>query len=67
MTSPPAVRHIPLDQLVPSPTNVRKTPPSAAEDAELKASIRTRGLKPKFRSFDLNDSDHQWLASHLRF
>ena len=43
MTSP--VRHIPLDKLVPSPTNVRKTPPSAAEDAELKASIRTRGLK----------------------
>jgi ParB family transcriptional regulator, chromosome partitioning protein len=30
---------------VPSPTNVRKTPPSAAEDAELKASIRARGLK----------------------
>ena len=30
---------------MPSPTNVRKTPPSAAEDAELKASIRARGLK----------------------
>jgi ParB family chromosome partitioning protein len=45
MTSPPAVRNIPLDKLVPSPTNVRKTPPSAAEDAELKASIRARGLK----------------------
>jgi ParB family transcriptional regulator, chromosome partitioning protein len=26
-------------------TNVRKTPSSAAEDAELKASIRARGLK----------------------
>ena len=24
-------------------------------------------LTPKFRSFDLNDVDHQWLASHLRF
>jgi ParB family transcriptional regulator, chromosome partitioning protein len=45
MNSPPAVRYIPLDKLVPSPTNVRKTPPSAAEDAELKASIRARGLK----------------------
>jgi ParB family chromosome partitioning protein len=45
MTSPSAVRNIPLDKLVPSPANVRKTPPSAAEDAELKASIRTRGLK----------------------
>ena len=45
MTSPHAVCDIPLDKLVPSPTNVHKTPPSAAEDAELKASIRARGLK----------------------
>jgi ParB family chromosome partitioning protein len=45
MTSPSAVRNIPLDKLVRSPANVRKTPPSAAEDAELKASIRARGLK----------------------
>ena len=44
-TTPSAVRNIPLDKLVPSPANVRKTPPSAAEDAELKASIRARGLK----------------------
>ena len=44
-TTPSAVRNIPLDKLVPSPTNVRKTPPSAVEDAELKASIRARGLK----------------------
>ena len=44
-TTPSAVRNISLDKLVPSPTNVRKTPPSAAEDAELKASIRARGLK----------------------
>jgi hypothetical protein len=26
MTTPSAIRHIPLDKLVPSPTNVRKTP-----------------------------------------
>lgn len=45
MTATPSVRKIPLNQLVLSPTNVRKVPPSAAEDAELKASIRTRGLK----------------------
>jgi ParB family chromosome partitioning protein len=44
-TTPSAVRNIPLDKLVPSLANVRKTPPSAAEDAELKASIRARGLK----------------------
>src|SRR6266404_3254283 len=40
-----SVRNIPLDKLVLSPTNVRKTPPSAAEEAELKASIKARGLK----------------------
>jgi len=45
MTTTPSVRKIPLSQLVLSPTNVRKVPPSAAEDTELKASIRTRGLK----------------------
>ena len=45
MNAPSAVRNIMLDKLVLSPTNVRKTPPSAAEDAELKASIRSRGLK----------------------
>jgi ParB family chromosome partitioning protein len=45
MTTAPAVRNIPLNRLVLSPTNVRKTPPSAAEEAELKASIKARGLK----------------------
>src|ERR1700679_1982484 len=44
MTTTPAVRKIPLNRLVLSPTNVRKVPPSAAEDAELKASIKARGL-----------------------
>lgn len=44
MTTTPAVRKILLHKLVLSPTNVRKVPPSAAEDAELKASIRARGL-----------------------
>jgi ParB family chromosome partitioning protein len=44
MTTPSAVRNIPLNKLVLSPTNVRKTPPSAAEEAELKASIKARGL-----------------------
>src|SRR5690242_10514301 len=38
------VRDIPLDQLVPSPTNVRTVPASAAEDDELKASLRARGV-----------------------
>ena len=39
------VRTIPLDRLVLSPANVRKSPASASEDAELKASIRAGGLK----------------------
>ena len=45
METATTVRTIPLDRLVLSPANARKTPPSAAEDAELKASIKTRGLK----------------------
>ena len=45
MEAASAVRTIPLDRLVLSPANARKTPPSAAEDAELKASLKTRGLK----------------------
>jgi ParB-like chromosome segregation protein Spo0J len=45
MEAASAVRKIPLDRLVPSPANTRKTPPSAAEDVELKASIKARGLK----------------------
>lgn len=36
---------IPPDKLVLSPTNVRNTPATAAKEAELKASIRVRGLK----------------------
>jgi ParB family transcriptional regulator, chromosome partitioning protein len=45
MEAATAVRNIPLDRLVLSPANARKTPSSAAEDAELKASIKARGMK----------------------
>jgi ParB family chromosome partitioning protein len=45
MTNPSSVRNIPLNKLVLSPGNVRKTPPSAAEEAEMKASIKAGGLK----------------------
>ena len=38
------VRNIGVSQLVLSPANVRKTPATAAEDAELEASIRARGI-----------------------
>lgn len=45
MPATSVIRKIPLNQLVLSPINVRKTPPSASEEAELKASIKARGLK----------------------
>ena len=42
--APSKVRNISLSQLVLSPTNVRKTPATAAEEAQLEASIRARGI-----------------------
>jgi ParB family chromosome partitioning protein len=44
MTASSKVRNIALSQLVLSPTNVRKTPATAAEDAALEASIRAEGI-----------------------
>ena len=43
MTVRSKVRNIELSELVLSPTNVRKTPVTAAEDAALEASIRAKG------------------------
>ena len=43
MTARSKVRNIALSQLVLSPTNVRKTPATAAEDMALEASIRAQG------------------------
>ena len=40
----PAIRQIALDRLVIAPENVRKTPPDAAAEDELKASIAGHGL-----------------------
>jgi ParB family transcriptional regulator, chromosome partitioning protein len=39
------IRMIPLDQLEPSPLNVRKVAACASDDAELIASIRETGIK----------------------
>ena len=39
------IRLIPLDQLEPSPLNVRKVAASASDDAELLVSIRETGIK----------------------
>ena len=43
-THEPAIRPVALDRLVIAPENVRKTPPDAAAEAELKASIAAHGL-----------------------
>ncbi len=40
----PAIRPVPLDRLSIAPENVRKTPPEATAEAELKASIANHGL-----------------------
>ena len=40
----PAIRSIALDRLVIAPENVRKTPPNAIAEAEMKASIANHGL-----------------------
>jgi hypothetical protein len=45
MTASSKIRNIALSQLVLSPSNVRKTPATAAEDASLEASIRAHGIK----------------------
>jgi ParB family transcriptional regulator, chromosome partitioning protein len=56
MTARSALRNIPLDKLVVSPTNVRKTLSSAAEDAELEASIRASGLKQNLVVHPMGDA-----------
>ena len=43
-THEPTIRPIALDRLSTAPENVRKTPPDAAAEAELKASIAALGL-----------------------
>ena len=40
----PTIRTIPLDRLSVAPENVRRTPPDASAEAELKASIAALGL-----------------------
>lgn len=45
MNGPDFIQNISLDNLVKSPRNARKTPPSEAADAELRASIAVHGLQ----------------------
>ena len=50
------IRMIPLDQLEPSPLNVRKVAASASDDAELLASIRETGIKQNLVVHVLSES-----------
>lgn len=45
MNGPHFIQSIPLDRLVKSPRNARRTPPSQAAEAELKTSIAVHGLQ----------------------
>lgn len=63
MTTTSIVRNIPLDRLVLSPTNVRKSPASASEDAELKASIRAGGLKQNLIVHPVPDAPERFAVT----
>ena len=47
-----AIRMVPLMKLAVSPKNVRKVAPTAAEDAELLASIREQGIKQNLVAYE---------------
>ena len=63
MTTTSIVRNIPLDRLVLSPANVRKSPASASEDAELKASIRAGGLKQNLIVCPVSDEPERFAVT----
>ena len=61
-----AVREIPLDRLFPAPGNVRRTPPGAQADAELKASIAALGLLENLVVREDADGRHAVIAGGRR-
>ena len=50
------IRPIALDRLVIAPENVRKTPPDASAEAELKASIASHGLLKNLTVYTLTET-----------
>jgi ParB family chromosome partitioning protein len=66
MTASSKVRYIPLTQLLLSPTNVRKTPATPAEDAELEASIRARGILQNLIVHPVDDATYEVDAGGRR-
>ena len=63
-TAEPLIREIPLSRLALAPENVRKTPPDAQADAELKASIAALGLLENLvvRAADPDDDGNERYA-----
>ena len=67
MNGPDFIQNIPLDKLVKSPRNVRRTPPSETADAELKASIAVHGLQQNLVVAPPNgDGVHEVIAGGRR-
>jgi ParB family chromosome partitioning protein len=67
MNVPDFIQNIPLDKLVKSPRNVRKTPASEAAEAELRASIAAHGLQQNLVVTPANgDGVHEVIAGGRR-
>ena len=67
MNGPDFIQNIPLDKLVKSPRNVRKTPPSETAEAELRASIAAHGLQQNLVVAPANgDGVHEVIAGGRR-
>jgi ParB family transcriptional regulator, chromosome partitioning protein len=61
------IQNIPLDKLVKSPCNARRTPPPEAAEAELKASIAVHGLQQNLVVAPANgDGVHEVIAGGRR-
>lgn len=67
MNTPDLIQNLPLDKLVKSPCNVRRTPPSETAAVELKASIAVHGLQQNLVVAPANgDGVHEVIAGGRR-
>ncbi|MGF1611293.1 MAG: ParB/RepB/Spo0J family partition protein [Kiloniellales bacterium] len=67
MYAPDLIQNIPLDKLVKSPRNARKTPSSETASAELKASIAVHGLQQNLVVAPANgEGTHEVIAGGRR-
>src|SRR3546814_265441 len=67
MNGPDFIQNLPLDKLAKSPCNARKTAPSEAAEAELRASIAVHGLQQNLVVAPANvDGVHEVIAGGRR-